>query len=201
VIVRENACTLESLSLSVREDELSDLVDYLISMLQSGKLCRLRRLSIYITTSSDGSVRIPIDHISRLEKHHLSKQTTSTLCVQSLIIQGDPGEYAPLARLVETVASDLITLGFLGGCSRWIRTSRDMVSFLMTMPNIVNLHLGACNINVDMDEVIPHVLASAQPRGYIQYTNASASIETLKLIRKNFADCYFDGIGFLAFLI
>jgi hypothetical protein len=178
-------------------------VDAIVKMLSNKKLPQLRRLSIFSSSGSDGSVRIPIRELNRLEKHH-NAAAIGGRGIECLIIQCDPGDCPEVAELIRMVGPSLVTIGLLRGCSKWIKTSSEMIEFLKTIPNASNLYLGICNVNVDMDEVVPgHVFASTSTtkNRYIQYANASASIETLKLIQEIFIDCEFDGIGFLSFLL
>jgi len=214
-IIKANSHILEGLRVSVREGQLRFFLTELISLFSEGSLENLKKLSIFVAVDSDGSVRIPIRDLSRLDRHHKSiddekpQDQSHRFNLEYLVIQADPGDCPELVQLMDMVGDSLKlqTIGLLRGCSKWLKSSEEMNKVLSS--NIfkfaLNIHLGTCNINIDMDEVVPGFmtvdLCQRRSMRYMQWSNASASIETLKMVQRNCEDCDFDGISFLSFLL
>ena len=86
-----------------------------------------------------------------------------------------------------------------------VNKSADLVSFIIhSIPQADAIYLGPCVSDIDMDEVVPHIFANREaqePIRYLQWSNASASIDTLRFVRSKVSECDFDGLGFLMFLL
>jgi hypothetical protein len=191
-LVRKNAHQLEILRVSMKESEIDFFVSELLINMDS--FVNLEKVAIFVA-SPDGSVRIPIRDLSRID----SFDQSGSARFSSLILQFDPMRSKQTQKLISTIGEHLDTIAFLRGSS--FSSSDELVTFLSkTVPRASTIYLGHCNTDINMDEVIPHILIDRTIK-YLQWSNASASIDTLRFVQSKVTECDFDGLGFLMFLL
>ena len=196
---------LEILRVSVNEFEIDHFVSGLLDNLT--KFPNLKKLAIFVS-APDGSVRIPIRDLSRIDTYDHQTVTDDgdgdvDRGISSLILQIDPSlkNCKSVERLLQQLGANLKTIALLRGTG--ITSSSDLVEFVQkTVPRAECIYLGPCEIDIDMDEVVPHIFSNLRKIQYLQWSNASASLDTLRFVRsKVLGDCDFDGLGFLMFLL
>lgn len=199
-LISRNASYIEILRVGVREPDIDSFISFLVSELN--KFEKLTRIAIF-STSPDGSVRLPIRDLQRIDAFDNTQYSPSTSPshVTSLILQIDPSVSKPTQTLLKILGPNLSTVAFLRGPG--VVKSADLVSLIThTVPRAQSVYLGPCTSDIDMDEVVPHIFADRQnPIQYLQWSNASASIDTLRFVHSKVSECDFDGLGFLMFLL
>ena len=203
-IILKNSHYLEILRVSVNESEVDHFVSVLLENIS--KFTNLKKLAIFVS-APDGSVRIPIRDLSRIDTYDHQTVTDDgdgdVGGISSLILQIDPSlkNCKSMQRLLQQLGANLKTIALLRGTG--ITSSSDLVEFVQkTVPRAECIYLGPCEIDIDMDEVVPHIFSNLRKIQYLQWSNASASLDTLRFVRsKVLGDCDFDGLGFLMFLL
>jgi hypothetical protein len=193
-LVKTNSSQLEILRVSIRESEIDFFVSEFLSNMH--KFSNLRKLAIFVS-APDGSVRIPIRDLSRID---MFDNPLGHSGISSLILQFDPTRSKPTQKLIAAIGENLNTIAFLRGSG--LSSSDELVCFLTkTVPRASSIFLGHCDTDINMDDVVPHIFANRNTIKYLQWSNASASIGTLQFVQSKVSECDFDGLGFLMFLL
>jgi len=199
-LVSRNAKYLETLRVSVREPDIDVFVSFLLENL--GQLERLESLAIFVSLP-DGSVRLPIRDLVRFDSFTQRTDCAKFRAITSLVLQVDPSTSKSVQTLLRILGPNLRSVALLRGPG--VNKSADLVSFITrSIPQADAIYLGPCVSDIDMDEVVPHIFANREgqePIRYLQWSNASASIDTLRFVRSKVSECDFDGLGFLMFLL
>ena len=186
-LVRQNAAHVQELRVSVRPDELGELVEFLRGNLID--LPALKSLSIF-SENKDRSVFLP-DAKLRLVAPARGYRSR-------LILQVDPGSVAPLIELFLPTVSVLV---FLRGCVSAFPDETTLSGFLeevLAVGHLECLLLGEVAERVDMDRLLLKLMHSPKLR-MLQWAGAGASLEILRtLLAHPRMRASFDGMAFLA---
>ena len=176
------------LRVSVRRDEIDAFISKFTTLLLP-KMTNLVEISIF-EAFTDGSVRLPVRTLNMLDKYSVKNETGG---IQVLVLQVDPSTPS-VKLLISIVGKTVTTVALLRGCS--FSCSNDLSEFLhnvLDLSSVRCMHFGDFGSDMDMDSIIPSLLHLK----YLQYSYASASIESMKLAMNNIEHCEFDAISFL----
>ena len=197
-LISRNASYIEIIRVSVCESEIDGFISFILSHLNEFE--RLKKLAIF-SSMPDGSVRLPIRDLQRIDGFDQPIDCQSQNAITSLILQVDPAVSKSAQTLVNELGPNLKSVAFLRGPG--VTKSTDLLSLLTkSIPLAESIYLGPCVTDIDMDEVVPHIFTNRENCiRYLQWSNASASLDTLRFVRSKVSECDFDGLGFLMFLL
>jgi hypothetical protein len=172
---------------------IEQLADGLLNILN--QLPHLEHIEL-LEANRDGSVLFNGQALSEVSKYEIPGK-------KSLVLSCDPN-IPSVKRLLNSLAPNLSTIAFLRGCESIFETEKQLMDFFENSCNFSLLscvYLGTCNTAVEMDPVIALLLTNAENLRYIQWSNASASLEMMKALmqKEKKIHCAFEGAGFLSY--
>jgi hypothetical protein len=205
---------LDTVGLNVSTDQLLAMV-----LANRRNLTRLRLSSFHIELLADGLMQIIdqlplIEHIELFQANRdgsvfLNNQNLAQVSkyqltgTKSLVLSCDPS-IPSVNRLLTHLAPTMSTIAFIRGCENLFETEKELLIFVEKNCNfsLLNcLFFGSCSSMVEMDPVIALLLTRAQNLKFIQWSNASASLEMMKALMQceKKIHCAFEGAGFLSY--
>ena len=188
--------TLVILRVSLQECEIENFLIQFSPLIPQMPL--LKQFAL-LAAFPDGSVRLNLDPLSQIDRFSVFSYQPG---LESLVIGCDA---LIVKNLIYSTCTTLRSLAFLRGPGSLFHSQEQLTDFLandLCIEQVKFLHLGTCDLEMDMDPVIALLLARANCLQYVQWSSAGASIDMMKsLMQSGRMQCAFEGVGFLSLLL